>query len=575
MRNSISLSGLLHNSAKVFGKTQKISSVVLFNNRKTIVRRGFSHLRNAAVALSAVTMLIAGGSDHAAAQTAQPPFACTSTMYLAQNAPTGLFSFDTSRNPITVKPVGKASAYTYNAVAYNPQDNFLYGFSNTGDLLRIGSDGSVVNLGKVPNLNLPAETFNSGEISPDGIFYVRQQGGNQLYRINLSTKAVSVLTLSQSLSIADLAWHNGLLYTVDNATATLYTINPSGGQVTRVGPTGASGAVFGALFGASNGLYGGNNKGGFYQFDLTTGAATLISNLPGSTNNDGAKCAVTPMEFPVDLAITKDNGRDVVVRGKTTYTIAVSNAGPFGVQNVLVNDALPAGITEAQWTCSAPVKGGVCGVASGTGGMDNVPVNLPAGASVTFEMTMTVPASFTDNLVNTATVTSPEGSPDINSDNNTATDIDTHQLDFGVCDATMYLAQYNNTQLFQFDARSNPFIVNAVGSASGKMYNAIGFNPVDKYIYGVQGSNPPNLVRIGQDGSLVNLGPVDGFTGGSVAAEIGPDGTFYALQAGRITKINIPSMTATSVPLSMGVSAHDLAWHNGMLYAAAAKLRTH
>src|SRR5690606_36949541 len=47
------------------------------------------------------------------------------------------------------------------------------------------------------------------------------------------------------------------------------------------------------------------------------------------------------------------------------------------------------------------------------------------GASVTFTLTMPVPADFSGDLVNTATVTSPAGTPDSNPANNTATDTDT------------------------------------------------------------------------------------------------------------------------------------------------------
>jgi hypothetical protein len=39
-------------------------------------------------------------------------------------------------------------------------------------------------------------------------------------------------------------------------------------------------AYIGAMFGAPNGLFGSHNSGGFYQFDLATGARTLLSGSP-------------------------------------------------------------------------------------------------------------------------------------------------------------------------------------------------------------------------------------------------------------------------------------------------------
>ncbi|WP_018096262.1 DUF7507 domain-containing protein [Sinorhizobium meliloti] len=395
---------------------------------------------------SSVGNLVPSGSATLSVDT-QPSFgACTSTMYLAQNQPTALYRFDMSSNPIAVQPVGTTSPYNYNAVAFNSRDNYLYAISSSNGLLRIGSDGSVADLGAVTNLpQVAGRSYNAGEIGPDGSYYVRTQVvSNELYRIDLNTKTATSVPLSQALSIADLAWHDGLLYTVDNQnfTTTLYAINPSSGQVTPVGPTGQTTALFGALFGASNGLYGGNNSGGFYQFDLATGAAALISGLPGSGNNDGAKCVNSPMEFPVDLAITKDDQTTTYLPGgDATYTIVVSNNGPFGVQNAAVSDPLPAGITNASWTCGNATGGATCDVPSGTGAIDTT-ADLPAGGSVTYTLSMTVPASYSGSLTNTATVTAPEGSPDSDTSNNTASDTDTMEPPpvSGVCSPRLVTA---------------------------------------------------------------------------------------------------------------------------------------
>src|SRR5690606_14571566 len=188
----------------------------------------------------------------------------------------------------------------------------------------------------------------------------------------------------------DVAWHDGSLFGVNGNTANLVRLDPVSGATSIVGPVGVD-ASFGALFGATNGLYGGNNNGGFYKFDLTTGAGTLISDLPGSSNNDGAMCVNASLEFPVDLAITKDNGVTTYTPGlDATYTIIVSNNGPFGVQGARVQDPLPAGVTMASWTCGGETGGAVCGASSGTGAIDTT-ANLPAGSSVTYTLSMGIP----------------------------------------------------------------------------------------------------------------------------------------------------------------------------------------
>ncbi|RVI73537.1 DUF11 domain-containing protein [Sinorhizobium meliloti] len=395
---------------------------------------------------SSVGNLIPSGSASLSVDT-QPSFgACTSTMFLGQNQPTSLYRFNTSSNPITVHPIGSTSSFTYNAVAYNPSDNYLYAISSTNRLLRIGSNGSAVDLGTVTNLpQVAGQEYNAAEIGPDGSFYVRTNAVyNGLYRVDIASRTATAIPLSQTLSVQDLAWHNGLLYTVDNqnSTLTLYAINPASGQVTPIGPTGLASSSFGALFGASNGVYGGLNAGGFYKFDLTTGAAALISGLPGSARNDGAKCATSPMEFPVDLAITKDDQTATYLPGgDASYTIIVSNNGPFGVQNAAVSDPLPAGITNASWTCGNATGGAICDVPSGTGAIDTT-ADLPSGGSVTYTLSMTVPASYSGSLTNTATVTAPEGSPDSDTSNNTASDTDTMEPPpvSGVCSPRLVTA---------------------------------------------------------------------------------------------------------------------------------------
>ncbi len=61
---------------------------------------------------------------------------------------------------------------------------------------------------------------------------------------------------------------------------------------------------------------------------------------------------------------------------------------------------------------------------SGSGSIDDT-VDLPAGSKITYKATGTVSASATGSIVDTATVTSPNGVPDPNTGNNTATDTDT------------------------------------------------------------------------------------------------------------------------------------------------------
>ncbi|WP_159586537.1 DUF6923 family protein [Chelativorans xinjiangense] len=352
---------------------------------------------------------------------------CTPTMYLAQNIPTQLFVFDSSSNPFIVNPVGPASSNQYNGIAMNPVDNYIYGLElNTTPprLARVGSDGGVQVLGPIAGFPNGSVT---GEFGPDGTFYSATAG--RLYTVDVTTRTATSVPLSGAATHGpDLAWHNGLLYSV-TGTGLLVTIDPTTGFVDTIGNTGVTQNVFGGMFGASNGVFGSNNVGGFYRFDVATGQGTLISDLQGSGQNDGAKCATTALSFPADVEIAKDDGSENYTAGEdVVYTIVVSNNGPFGVAGTRVSDPLPDGITDATWTCGSPVNGAVCSEASGTGAIADVPVNLPADSSVTFTLTMTVPLDFEGDLVNTATVTNPPDVPDPDPGNDTSTDTNTVPL---------------------------------------------------------------------------------------------------------------------------------------------------
>lgn len=185
------------------------------------------------------------------------------------------------------------------------------------------------------------------------------------------------------------------------------------------------------MFGSSTGeIYGANNAGGFYQFNLMTGNRFLLSNSPASTVNDGAHCVTAPITFGTDLSVTKTDGVTTYVSGTvTTYTITVSNNGPTAAQGATVSDPVPAGIPAANMSYIAAVAGGATTSVSGTqtGAINDV-INIPIGATVTYTVSVSIPFVYTGNLVNTVTVTAPSNISDSNTANNTATDTDTQAV---------------------------------------------------------------------------------------------------------------------------------------------------
>jgi len=370
---------------------------------------------------------------------------CGGGLFLSQDGPTQLSSISTSTTPLTFTPIGGTVAgRTYNALAYSPNTCMLYAISSTNSLLTIDpATGAVVGESAVTHADYPdffvlgTLNYNAGTVGSDGMYYVRPSGpGNMIYVINTTTKTATWITLDTPfIVISDMAWVGGPtggLYAVDDD-GQLYSIALDG-HVTPIGTPDPTGGVLGAQFGGTNGLFGSANDGsGFYKIDLTTGKKALISGAPGSGTNDGANNPNAPITFPADLSIAKTNNQSIYTPGtEVTYTIQVTNNGPFAAQGAKVADALPSGITSASWSCTA-TSGGSC-TASGTGGITDT-IDLPKGAVATYTLTMSVPSGFTGNLANTATATFGDASTDANvinvdpvPENNSATDIDTPKV---------------------------------------------------------------------------------------------------------------------------------------------------
>ena len=133
-----------------------------------------------------------------------------------------------------------------------------------------------------------------------------------------------------------------------------------------------------------------------------------------------APTTIAPTTVPptADLSITKTDGVPSRSPGTFSYTIVVSNAGPFDVHGAKVNDTMPSELNNVTWTCDANCPGSV------NGNINNFSIDIPSGSSVTFTVTATVTAT-SGTLSNTASVSVPNGVTDPTTSNNSATDTDT------------------------------------------------------------------------------------------------------------------------------------------------------
>lgn len=118
-----------------------------------------------------------------------------------------------------------------------------------------------------------------------------------------------------------------------------------------------------------------------------------------------------------DLSVTVDNGQTVYIGDQTIiYTVTVENLGPTDAVNVTVENLIPTQFSSFSWT----------GTNGSTG--TNVPLSdtiplMTVGEVITYTITAQVVPNPTGNLTNTATVTAT--TPDSDTSNNSADDVDT------------------------------------------------------------------------------------------------------------------------------------------------------
>ena len=132
-----------------------------------------------------------------------------------------------------------------------------------------------------------------------------------------------------------------------------------------------------------------------------------------NTNPDSSATVTTTLIPGVDLLVTKTNtSGDVTPGEEITYEIEVSNIGPNPANNALFEDNFSSLLEDISYTSQS--EGGASGnTASGNGDISDL-LNLPVGSSVTYQVTSTLRTDATGTLNNTATITAPDGTLNLN-----------------------------------------------------------------------------------------------------------------------------------------------------------------
>ncbi|MUV04190.1 DUF11 domain-containing protein, partial [Flavobacterium rakeshii] len=155
--------------------------------------------------------------------------------------------------------------------------------------------------------------------------------------------------------------------------------------------------------------------------------STVVTTTSPDTDGTCPLCSDTDYETAsADIVVVNTNGQEMYTPGSSSvYTVTVTNNGPTAAANVQVNNAIPAGITNFSWTGDNGTSG------TNTDLADTI-ASLAAGETVTYTITLDVPAGYTGLLTSETTVTSDTPDPDPSCDACADTDSDTPLADLVV-----------------------------------------------------------------------------------------------------------------------------------------------
>ena len=311
------------------------------------------------------------------------PFTCDSTFYITIGPGGGrdqqLYDVDRSGSTFTFNPIGPATNtaggypvnFDYNALAFNPIDNYIYAYINRsgassgpyspGNVVKIGSDGIVHSLG-IPTGGTISGNFFAASILSDGTYVIG--AGGKFATLDLTTTPPTI-TNSQA-TVSGVAFNDFAVDPRNPASLSgkeVYGVNENGNQdrlvildMTNFPPTVKSQApnptgfnhnagsqfvdAFGTLYyrsNSTNSLYKVNTDSSSSDY----GKATLITTAPSGGNHDGVSCLfATAMEKEV-RDLDGNPLTEPVPAGETVqYIYKIATGNSLDVNGVTFTDDL-------------------------------------------------------------------------------------------------------------------------------------------------------------------------------------------------------------------------------------------
>jgi outer membrane protein assembly factor BamB len=233
-----------------------------------------------------------------AALIASPPAARATPIYI-ESGGTRLFTIDSQTGAGTL--VGSYGVTGVLAQAFGP-DGLLYAMFNAGSpaahLAMVNTQtGAATPIGAATGVPLQAMAFG-----PDGTLYAGSFTTNNLYKVNLSTGAPTLIGSLGFNSIMDLAWDaaNNTMYAIASAPAcvspfsSFYSINLATGAGSLISNVPADNCLMALAADSLGRLFAtGFMTGTLFQIDPVTGSTTNIGDT-GVFATMGAAAAPVP-----------------------------------------------------------------------------------------------------------------------------------------------------------------------------------------------------------------------------------------------------------------------------------------
>lgn len=278
------------------------------------------------------------------------PFECDGSLYQSASDGNDFILYRVDVNPIRFVRITDLTQNgvtgSFNSLAYNPLDNYMYGMgTNDAKLYRIDATGAVEFLGNVAGMN--GVFKNAGTFDNQGNYYV--YGDNQLRRININTLTFTNIGGQNTYGSADIVFSpvDNQIYGWSGNPKLLFKMDPNTGAQTRIPGTaplvinGSWGWIGAMYFNAQGDIlaYQGTRMA---KIDPNTGIATAVGSGNSKRSNDGCSCS-----FGVEM--TKSTNATTYASGDTIeYLFSFFNQSFVAINNNLeFEDILTGGFVWA------------------------------------------------------------------------------------------------------------------------------------------------------------------------------------------------------------------------------------